>query len=718
MSARNPGRMAALALAAALALGACAGEEAAPKGEAPSLAAPAPGYSQEKPAPSATEAPSYQPEVPDVAQLLRQSRRRNPDTVGWLYIPDTAINEPVLQTSDNDYYRFHDGEKNYRESGSVFVDYECTLGDGRGGTFSQNTILYGHNLGNPRGVKDDPQGERFAQLMHFTDETFAGRHPYFFFITEQGVQTYEIFAVAYLDANTEPVSYILPEYPAAAFSLLIEDMKRRSLYDYGVPVGGEDKVMTLSCCSHKYGSEKENPYQRFVVMGRLMEDGQPRQETAHLRRNGQPKEPDFTKYSTEITPDERIAALNWQNLGGGQMAEDFDALFKTLEENYPYLQSLEQRLGMTRQELYQKLRPQIAATGSDGDFYTGLHDLLSGTFKGLGGLRLEDDPYRFPELAGEYQARAGESRLISQLSALYNSAQAQESYQKLGEPYGLIDTYRSVYSQMQYTKTSWDYRPAPARPQNPALPQNLRSNGNVQAGLYEDGRIAYIRIPDLSEERIGPDRDFLLDFYRQAAGAQSVILDLCGSTGDSREYVDGLLLAPNIREPLTLRYWQLSRAGEQNSKFFDFSDPAWRPVSELPRLFWPGGGIGGFTHARMLERRVEPAGPGPGGRLYLLTDGRGERAARYAATMMKNGSLATLIGTRPASGGLEEEPAALALPQSGWIVRYSADYTLLPNGSCSNLSGARPDVAVDPAKETPLAACLRVISEGGGGFPQ
>ena len=58
MSARNPGRMAALALAAALALGACAGEEAAPKGEAPSLAAPAPGYSQEKPAPSATEAPS------------------------------------------------------------------------------------------------------------------------------------------------------------------------------------------------------------------------------------------------------------------------------------------------------------------------------------------------------------------------------------------------------------------------------------------------------------------------------------------------------------------------------------------------------------------------------------------------------------------------------------------------------------------------------------
>ena len=59
-------------------------------------------------------------------------------------------------------------------------------------------------------------------------------------------------------------------------------------------------------------------------MGRLMEDGQPRQEMAHLRRNGQPKEPDVTKYSTEITPDERIAALNWQNLGGGQMAEDFD----------------------------------------------------------------------------------------------------------------------------------------------------------------------------------------------------------------------------------------------------------------------------------------------------------------------------------------------------------------------------------------------------------
>lgn len=722
MRIRKPGRLAALMLAAALMLSSCAGKAPAAEDEPSAPAAPPPGISQDgtsQPAPQGGPSqPPYRPEVPDVAQQLRQSRQRNPDTVGWLYIPDTAVNEPVLQTSDNDYYRFHDEEKNYRESGSVFADYECTLGDGRGETFSQNTILYGHNLGNPRGVKDDVQGERFAQLLHFTDEVFAREHPYFFFITERGVQTYEIFSVAYLDTNTEPVSYILPEYPAAAFSLLIEDMKRRSLYDYDVPVGQEDKIMTLSCCSHKYGSERENPYQRFVVMGRLLGEEEERRAMAGLRANTQIKEPDFTKYSTGITPEERIAALNWQNLGGEQMAKDFDALFETLEENYPFFPELEQKLGMTRRELYQKLRPQIAATGSDGDFYTGLRDLLSGTFKGLGGLRLEDDPWSFPELAENYRARAGESRLIRELSALYNSAQALESYQKLSEPYGLIGTYQSVYSQMQYTKTSWDYRSQPARPQNPALPQDLRSNGNVQAGLYEGGKIAYIRILDLSGEKIERDREFLLDFYREAAEAQSVILDLCGSTGDSREYVDELLLAPNVREPLALRYWQLARAGEQSRGFFDFSDPAWRPVSELPRLFWPVGGIGEFTHARLLERRIEPAGEGLAGRLCLLTDGRGARAARYAATMMKHGGLATLVGTRPASGGLEEEPAALALPHSGWIVRYGADYTLLPDGSCSNLSGARPDVAIDPAKETPLAACLRMIAEGGGEIPQ
>ena len=38
-------------------------------------------------------------------EALKES---NPDTVGWVYVPNTVINYPIVQASDNDYYLWHD----------------------------------------------------------------------------------------------------------------------------------------------------------------------------------------------------------------------------------------------------------------------------------------------------------------------------------------------------------------------------------------------------------------------------------------------------------------------------------------------------------------------------------------------------------------------------------------------------------------------------------
>lgn len=52
----------------------------------------------------------------------------NGDVVGWLYLPDTVINYPVVQGDDNSYYlkRLVDGS--YNANGSLFVDYLLTFG--------------------------------------------------------------------------------------------------------------------------------------------------------------------------------------------------------------------------------------------------------------------------------------------------------------------------------------------------------------------------------------------------------------------------------------------------------------------------------------------------------------------------------------------------------------------------------------------------------------
>lgn len=65
----------------------------------------------------------------------------NPDVVGWIYVPGTPINYPVVQTTDNTTYlrKLFDGTPN--GSGTVFMDFDDTAPGG----IDQQTTLYGHH---------------------------------------------------------------------------------------------------------------------------------------------------------------------------------------------------------------------------------------------------------------------------------------------------------------------------------------------------------------------------------------------------------------------------------------------------------------------------------------------------------------------------------------------------------------------------------------------
>jgi len=73
----------------------------------------------------------------------------NEDIEAWIYIKNTDINYPVLQTSDNEYYLKRDIYKKYSSCGSIFFDCNSKI------DFSDdNTIIYGHNLKNKKMFAD------------------------------------------------------------------------------------------------------------------------------------------------------------------------------------------------------------------------------------------------------------------------------------------------------------------------------------------------------------------------------------------------------------------------------------------------------------------------------------------------------------------------------------------------------------------------------------
>lgn len=261
----------------ALSLGACG-----KKAEAPAL----------PPQGDVDESGNYTPTVPDVKVALGEAQAKNAEVVGWLQLPNTAINEAVVQAGNNDYYLRRDVNKKYAYEGSYYMDYESVMFDD-GADLARNTIIYGHNLGKPMGVKDDPDDKKFAQLFKLDDIELAKKTPYVYLTTKGATHIFELFAVFYCEANITPVPYHYADYSDEQFVELVADAKKRSLYSYDVAVGAQDKIVTLSTCSYKYGTYTQNPDQRYVVMARLMRPGDRFAETAALTPNAAIKQPPY-----------------------------------------------------------------------------------------------------------------------------------------------------------------------------------------------------------------------------------------------------------------------------------------------------------------------------------------------------------------------------------------------------------------------------------------
>lgn len=145
-----------------------------------------PSITSEPPAETTEPSETTEPEKPlrDLSPLLEQ----NSECIGWLCIPDTAVNYPVMHTPRNPqkYLRtnFY-GE--YSQSGVPFLDYRCSLDSG-------NLLIYGHNMKN---------GTMFGELKSYTDPAFCAEHPTIEFQTADGLFRYTVSEVRITDTSDQ-----------------------------------------------------------------------------------------------------------------------------------------------------------------------------------------------------------------------------------------------------------------------------------------------------------------------------------------------------------------------------------------------------------------------------------------------------------------------------------------------------------------------------------
>ena len=226
---------------------------------------------------------------PELGENIAELKAQNDDVVGWLRIPDTEIDNAVMHTTNNDFYHRKDELKQYSWTGCYYADYECSFGP-ISDDLSRSTVIYGHNVN----FDDGKDKERFSQLFHFADEEWAKEHPYIYFSTPEEDMIWEVFAVAYTTTDFNYIQVLKDrkvsdeQITEAQMINIVNEARERSEYDYNdVEVNGDDKIITLSTCSYKYGQRNDV---RFIVMAKLVTEDDPLVETANITINADKKE--------------------------------------------------------------------------------------------------------------------------------------------------------------------------------------------------------------------------------------------------------------------------------------------------------------------------------------------------------------------------------------------------------------------------------------------
>ena len=186
-----------------------------------------------------TEQPAPEEDLPEDKTLLREIdwgglQELNSDIVGWIYIPGTHVDYPILiGESDTEYlYKSSKGAANKLGSIFAYADTSRSLEDA-------HTVLYGHNMAS---------GQMFGDLSDYQSRSYRNSYPYVYIYTPHRALQCTVYA-SYTCKMTDPVYTVGFTRGSEDYKAWIQETITRRDYDCGIAPTGSEQVITLSTCT-------------------------------------------------------------------------------------------------------------------------------------------------------------------------------------------------------------------------------------------------------------------------------------------------------------------------------------------------------------------------------------------------------------------------------------------------------------------------------------
>lgn len=183
-----------------------------------------------------------------------------PQFYGWLQIPDTQIDLPVMRAEEkSDFYLSHDFSGAQSPEGALFVDALSSI-------YPQddNTVIYGHNMKN---------GHVFGTLKRYLDIDFFQDHREIRFDTVYETGIYEAVAVVKTRIRNENEQgfryYQFYQYSSEEEFRECQDfVEENRIFETDSSLRYGDKILMLSTCEYS----QENG--RLVIVARKVDEAE------------------------------------------------------------------------------------------------------------------------------------------------------------------------------------------------------------------------------------------------------------------------------------------------------------------------------------------------------------------------------------------------------------------------------------------------------------